>query len=65
MIRSSVQTYPLETTGASFAENFYGLKRRRVLGTGSDKVKAAIELTGRSDKLGKREIRGSLVFLVG
>lgn len=50
--------------GASFAENFYGLKRRRVLGTGSDKTKAAVELTGQSDKLGPREIRASLASLV-
>jgi peroxin-12 len=35
-----------------------------VLGTGSDKIKAAVELTGRSEKLGKKEIRASLVFLV-
>ena len=51
-------------TGASFAENFYGLKRRRVLGTGSDKTKAAVELTGQSDKLRPREIRASLASLI-
>lgn len=50
--------------GASFAENFYGLKRRKVIGSGSDRTKAAIELTGRSEKLGPKEIRASLVFLV-
>ena len=53
----------LFTPGASFAENFYGLKRRRVLGTGSDKTKAAVELTGRTEKLGAREIRASLASL--
>lgn len=34
------------------------------MGTGGDKARAAVELTGRSDKLGKREVRMSLVFLV-
>ncbi|SCV67094.1 BQ2448_5740 [Microbotryum intermedium] len=59
-----VERHYLKAWGASFAENFYGLKRRRVLGTGSDKTKAAVELTGRSEKLGKNEIRTSLVFLI-
>ncbi|KAL8292902.1 hypothetical protein RQP46_000596 [Phenoliferia psychrophenolica] len=59
-----VERHYLKTWGASFAENFYGLKRRRVLGTGSDKTKAAVELTGRSEKLGTREIRASLVALI-
>ncbi|SGY38440.1 BQ5605_C003g02031 [Microbotryum silenes-dioicae] len=59
-----VERHYLKAWGASFAENFYGLKRRRVLGTGSDKTKAAVGLTGRSDKLGKAEIRASLIFLI-
>ncbi|SDA01744.1 BZ3501_MvSof-1269-A2-R1_Chr8-2g09830 [Microbotryum saponariae] len=59
-----VERHYLKAWGASFAENFYCLKRRRVLGTGSDKTKAAVGLTGRSDKLGKAEIRASLIFLI-
>ncbi|ORY75360.1 Pex12 amino terminal region-domain-containing protein, partial [Leucosporidium creatinivorum] len=59
-----VERHYLKAWGASFAENFYGLKRRRVLGTGGDKTRAAVELTGQSEKLGKREIRMSLVFLI-
>lgn len=35
-----------------------------MLGSGSDRVKAAVELTGQSEKLGRREVRMSLVFLV-
>lgn len=35
-----------------------------MLGTGSDRTKAAVELTGRSEKLGSKEIRASLAFLV-
>lgn len=55
----------LGSKGASFAENFYGLKRRRTTGgAGGEKTKAALELTGRSERMGKREIRLSLVFLV-
>ncbi|KAI5480938.1 hypothetical protein MNV49_006748 [Pseudohyphozyma bogoriensis] len=59
-----VERHYLKTRGASFTENMYGLKRRRVLGRGSDKTKAAVALTGRSEKLGKREIRASLAFLI-
>ncbi|KAK4697425.1 peroxin-12, partial [Phenoliferia sp. Uapishka_3] len=56
--------FELAAQGASFAENFYGLKRRRVLGAGTEKAAAAVELTGRSEKLGKREIRASLAALI-
>lgn len=34
------------------------------MGTGTDKTKAAVALTGRSEKLGSKEIRASLVALV-
>ncbi|GAA5978582.1 hypothetical protein JCM10908_004412 [Rhodotorula pacifica] len=67
-----VERHYLSTYGGSFAESFYGLKRRRTLNrTGSvggsaseERTKAAFELTGKSDKLRAREINGSLVFLV-
>lgn len=69
-----VERHYLSTYGGSFAETFYGLKRRKTLnralattGGGSlneERTKAAFELTGKSDKLGAKEINGSLVFLV-
>ncbi|GAA5966818.1 hypothetical protein JCM8115_002281 [Rhodotorula mucilaginosa] len=69
-----VERHYLSTYGGSFAETFYGLKRRktlnRALGTtaggsaAEERTKAAFELTGKSDKLGAQEINGSLVFLV-
>lgn len=33
-------------------------------GAREERTKAAYELTGKSDKLGRKEIRGSLAFLV-
>ncbi|GAA5932600.1 ubiquitin-protein ligase peroxin 12 [Sporobolomyces koalae] len=64
-----IERHYLVHHSASFAENFYGLKRRKVLSKGGggareERTKAAFELTGKSDRLGRREIRGSLVFLV-
>ncbi|GAA5877399.1 hypothetical protein JCM3774_003586 [Rhodotorula dairenensis] len=66
-----VERHYLSNYGGSFAETFYGLKRRRTLnrsaagsGASEERTKAAYELTGKSDKLGSREINGSLVFLV-
>lgn len=60
-----IERHYLKTWGGSFAENFYGLKRRRVLGSGvGERSKEAVRLTGESEKLGKSEIRLSLVFLV-
>lgn len=69
-----VERHYLSTYGGSFAETFYGLKRRRTLnralattagGSASEeRTKAAFDLTGKSDKLGAKEINGSLVFLV-
>jgi peroxin-12 len=64
-----VERHYLVHYSASFAEYFYGLKRRKVLSKGGggareERTKAAFELTGKSDKLGRKEIRGSLVFLV-
>ncbi|GAA5912762.1 hypothetical protein JCM5296_006561 [Sporobolomyces johnsonii] len=64
-----IERHYLVHYSASFAEYFYGLKRRRVLSKGGggvkeERTKAAFELMGKSDGLGKREVRGSLVFLV-
>ncbi|GAA6012955.1 hypothetical protein JCM10207_008394 [Rhodosporidiobolus poonsookiae] len=60
-----VERHYLRTQGGSFTETFYGLKRRRVnLGGGGENARKAAELTGRSDRLGRREINGSLAALV-
>jgi len=64
-----VERHYLVHYSASFSEHFYGLKRRKVLSKGGggareERTKAAYELTGKSDKLGRKEIRGSLAFLV-
>ncbi|GAA6000927.1 ubiquitin-protein ligase peroxin 12 [Rhodotorula paludigena] len=64
-----VERHYLLTHGGSFTETFYGLKRRKVLGRGrggidEERTKAAFKLTGKSDQLGRKEVTGSLVFLV-
>lgn len=64
-----VERHYLVHYSASFAEHFYGLKRRKVLskgggGASEERTKAAFELTGKSDRLGRKEIRGSLAYLV-
>ncbi|BGP13626.1 hypothetical protein JCM10213_007802 [Rhodosporidiobolus nylandii] len=60
-----VERHYLTVHGGSFAESFYGLKRRMVMAArGGENVQKAAELTGKSDSLGRREIRGSLAFLV-
>jgi peroxin-12 len=51
--------------GSSFAENFYGLKRRRRPGVASEGAPAAVDMFTNHQRLGKREIRLSLFFLVG
>ncbi|GAA5878985.1 hypothetical protein JCM8547_008683 [Rhodosporidiobolus lusitaniae] len=62
-----VEKHYLVVHGGSFAETFYGLKRRRVRvggGAGGENVRKAAELTGKSDRMGRREVQGSLVFLI-
>ncbi|GAA6036988.1 hypothetical protein JCM8097_005493 [Rhodosporidiobolus ruineniae] len=63
-----VEKHYLVKHGGSFAESFYGLKRRKAhvggRAGGGENVRKAAELTGKSDRMGKREIRGSLVFLI-
>lgn len=51
-------------TGGSFAENFYGMKRRRRPGVSSERAQAAADLFSDHQKLRKRELRWSLFFLV-
>lgn len=50
--------------GGSFAENFYGMKRRRRPGVSSERAQAAADLFSDHQKLRKRELRWSLLFLV-
>lgn len=52
-------------TDASFSENFYGLKRRRRPYIETDRTKAAVGAVPTGEKLRPREIRRSLLFLVG
>ncbi|KAK0536567.1 ubiquitin-protein ligase peroxin 12 [Tilletia horrida] len=78
----AVERHYLATWGSSFAENFYGLRRRRRPAITTDRAKAAgaaragssssaAGLDGsrqgvaRQEKLGRREIYLSLLFLVG
>lgn len=63
-----VERHYLNEWGASFAENFYGLKRRRVPGVAMDRAKTFTDGNpGTSDleRLRKADIRRSLFFLVG
>ncbi|KAJ3556938.1 hypothetical protein NM688_g1748 [Phlebia brevispora] len=60
-----VERHYLRTQGASFAENFYGLKRRRRPVFETDRAKTAVGGILPEEKLRGREIWRSLVFLVG
>lgn len=51
-------------SGASFAENFYGLKRRRRPIFETERTRAAVGGVPAEEKLRSREIWGSLLFLV-
>ena len=50
--------------GASFAENFYGLKRRRTTLYDTVRAKTAVGSNLKVEKLRKRDLRLSLLFLV-
>lgn len=50
--------------GASFAENFYGLKRRRVPLFKTDRARSAVNGVFPEEKLRNKEIWRSLLFLV-
>ncbi|KAI0677463.1 cyclin-dependent protein kinase inhibitor [Trametes maxima] len=60
-----VEKHYLRTQGASFAENFYGLKRRRTPLFKTDRARSAVGGVFPEEKLRDREIWRSLVFLVG
>ncbi|KAJ8456398.1 hypothetical protein ONZ51_g12151 [Trametes cubensis] len=60
-----VERHYLRTQGASFAENFYGLKRRRVPLFKTDRARSAAGGVFPEEKLRDREIWRSLLFLVG
>ena len=61
ILKSRVGTRP---AGASFAENFYGLKRRRALLFKTDRARSAVGGVFPEEKLREREILRSLLFLV-
>lgn len=51
-------------TGASFSENFYGLKRRRKPLIETERARAAVGGVAEEEQLGPKELRRSLLFLV-
>ena len=55
---------PQLCTGASFSENFYGLKRRRKPLIETERAKAAVGGVSEEEQLGPKELRRSLLFLV-
>ncbi|KAF9816325.1 hypothetical protein IEO21_04190 [Rhodonia placenta] len=60
-----VERHHLRTHGASFSENFYGLKRRRRPIFETERAKAAVPGVLPEEKLRDREIWRSLLILVG
>ncbi|OBZ76114.1 Peroxisome assembly protein 12 [Grifola frondosa] len=60
-----VERHYLRTQGASFSENFYGLKRRRRPLFETERARAAVGGIFPEEKLRDREIWRSLLFLVG
>ncbi|KAI0082598.1 hypothetical protein K474DRAFT_1585646 [Panus rudis PR-1116 ss-1] len=60
-----VEKHYLKTHGASFSENFYGLKRRRRPLFETERANAVVGGVSPEEKLRDREIWRSLVFLVG
>ncbi|EKM80418.1 hypothetical protein AGABI1DRAFT_120439 [Agaricus bisporus var. burnettii JB137-S8] len=59
-----VESYYLKKHNASFAENFYGLKRRRRPFIATERTKAAVGGIPQGEGLRRPEIWRSLVFLV-
>lgn len=59
-----VERHYLRKHGASFSENFYGLKRRRRPYIEPERAKAATGGIPEAEKLGNREIQRSLILLV-
>ncbi|THH02397.1 hypothetical protein EW026_g447 [Hermanssonia centrifuga] len=60
-----VERHYLRTHGASFAENFYGLKRRRTPVFETERARAAVGGVPDEEKLRGREMWRSLVLLIG
>ncbi|KAH9482953.1 Peroxisome assembly protein 12 [Psilocybe cubensis] len=60
-----VERHYLRSHNASFAENFYGLKRRRRPFIETERAKAAVGGIPSGEKLRSQEIWRSLLFLVG
>ncbi|PFH52605.1 hypothetical protein AMATHDRAFT_56666, partial [Amanita thiersii Skay4041] len=60
-----VERYYLRKHNASFAENFYGLKRRRRAFIQADRANAAVGGIPPGEKLRNQEIWRSILFLVG
>ncbi|KAJ8086333.1 ubiquitin-protein ligase peroxin 12 [Marasmius tenuissimus] len=65
LIMFFVEKHYLRKHGASFSENFYGLKRRRRPYIEPTKTQAAVGGIPDGERLGDREIRRSLLFLIG
>ncbi|KAH8118535.1 cyclin-dependent protein kinase inhibitor [Phellopilus nigrolimitatus] len=59
-----VERHYLRTHAASFAENFYGLKRRRRPLYETERAKAAVGSSSGEGKLREQDLRHSLFFLV-
>lgn len=64
LLMAGVEAHYLRVWGSSFAENFYGLRRRRRPGL-SRSVGATSVTVARGERLRRRDVRLSLLFLVG
>ncbi|SPO19957.1 related to Peroxisome assembly protein 12 [Ustilago trichophora] len=65
LLMAGIEAHYLRVWGSSFAENFYGLRRRRRPGLNRNAAGSTSVSVARSERLGKKEIRLSLLFLVG
>ena len=66
LLMAGVEGHYLRVWGSSFAENFYGLRRRRRPGLSRNSGVGATSVTvAKSERLGAKEVRMSLLFLVG
>ncbi|TDL29760.1 hypothetical protein BD410DRAFT_780247 [Rickenella mellea] len=59
-----IERHYLRKHGASFSENFYGLKRRRKPLYDLDRTRAAVGGIPKEEKLRNRDVRRSLFFLI-
>lgn len=66
LVMLAVERHYLRTWSASFAENFYGLKRRRRVGLSSGRIPPSARKSSQGgDKLSNWQVYGSLTFEVG